>query len=282
MRSIIPLAGVPLLQRQLGDFRMTNRKLPPGLRLTRHCHDTSVVTVVTYGGFQERLHNRLEECRPGAVRFLPAGEPHANYIDNPAACLQFELSPALIAKFEEMNMRTESLGGEIKSAEAKRIARALQREARLVDGVTNLSIEALLTALLGEAAQLREASLASRPYWLKKAMELLEASLVTPPSLGELAAEVDVHPVHLCREFHRYHRCTIGTMIRRLRIEQACHLLAGHSSLTEIALECGFNDQSHFCNSFKKATGYTPAYFRKQLKSSTSESRLGWTLGRIR
>jgi AraC-like DNA-binding protein len=57
----------------------------------------------------------------------------------------------------------------------------------------------------------------------------------------------------------------VGELIRRRRVEHACDLLA-HSdlSLAEIALACGFSDQSHFSMMFKRHTGITPSKFRKR------------------
>jgi len=34
--------------------------------------------------------------------------------------------------------------------------------------------------------------------------------------------------------------------------------------LTEIAQECGFSDQSHFCRTFVKAEGMTPKAWQQQ------------------
>ena len=72
-----------------------------------------------------------------------------------------------------------------------------------------------------------------------------------------------MHPVHLSREFHRFYDCTVSDFIRKLRIDHASHLLADtESPLAEIALGCGFADQSHFSATFKRETGITPARFR--------------------
>ena len=103
------------------------------------------------------------------------------------------------------------------------------------------------------------------PQWLKRAREIVETRFLEPLSLAEIATAVGVHLVHLSREFHRYNRCTVGELIRRRRVEHACDLLA-HSdlSLAEIALACGFSDQSHFSMMFKRHTGITPSKFRKR------------------
>jgi AraC-like DNA-binding protein len=91
----------------------------------------------------------------------------------------------------------------------------------------------------------------------------LEDSYLLAPSLADLAAIGGVHPVHLSREFRKHYHMTIGELIRKRRIDRACELLSNSAmSLSEVALTCGFSDQSHFCAMFKSHTGLTPAKFR--------------------
>jgi len=117
----------------------------------------------------------------------------------------------------------------------------------------------------GSATPRAEFPIAMRaPQWLKRAREIVESRFLEPLSLAEIATAVGVHLVHLSREFHRYNRCTVGELIRCRRVEHACDLLA-HSdmSLAEIALACGFSDQSHFSMMFKRHMGITPSKYRK-------------------
>ena len=82
-------------------------------------------------------------------------------------------------------------------------------------------------------------------------------------SLAEIAAQVGVHYVHLSRQFHKYNRCTVGELIRRRRVQYACHLLAhSRTPLAEIALACGFSDQSHLSFLFKRYMGLSPSKYR--------------------
>jgi AraC family transcriptional regulator len=109
------------------------------------------------------------------------------------------------------------------------------------------------------------------PQWLKRAREIVETRFLEPLSLAEIAAAVGVHLVHLSREFHRYNRCTVGELIRRRRVEHASSLLAySDMSLAEIALACGFSDQSHFSMMFKRHMGITPSRFRKSAAMQTT------------
>jgi AraC family transcriptional regulator len=106
------------------------------------------------------------------------------------------------------------------------------------------------------------------PSWLRRVREALEDSYLLSPSLAELSGIAGVHPVHLSREFRKHYQSTIGEFIRKRRIEHASHLLANSETpLSEVALTCGFSDQSHFCAMFKSHTGLTPAKFRDLSRS---------------
>jgi AraC family transcriptional regulator len=57
--------------------------------------------------------------------------------------------------------------------------------------------------------------------------------------------------------------CTMSEYVRRARVARAQNLLR-HASLgiTEIALACGFADQSHFTRAFSRVTGMPPGRYR--------------------
>jgi transcriptional regulator GlxA family with amidase domain len=53
-------------------------------------------------------------------------------------------------------------------------------------------------------------------------------------------------------------------LLTRLRVDRACHLLVHtDNDLAQIALECGFGDQSYFTRVFGKRTGQTPGDYRR-------------------
>jgi AraC-like DNA-binding protein len=58
---------------------------------------------------------------------------------------------------------------------------------------------------------------------------------------------------------------TAGQLITKTRVAAASRmLLETKTSISEIALACGFFDQSAFTRTFRSATGVTPSQFRKQ------------------
>ena len=65
----------------------------------------------------------------------------------------------------------------------------------------------------------------------------------------------------------RVFRLTAGQFIIKTRIQAACELLRStDASVVDIALKCGFSDQSAFTRQFKVTTGMTPTQYREGLK----------------
>ena len=72
-------------------------------------------------------------------------------------------------------------------------------------------------------------------------------------------------PSHFSRAF----KATFGTKvldyIHRCRIERAQQLmLVSKQPLSQIALACGFADQSHYCRVFRAVVGLSPNAWRRQ------------------
>src|ERR1700733_4772603 len=127
-----------------------------------------------------------------------------------------------------------------------------------------MAVERLVLESLAEIARLGAANTSLvAPHWLKQATGIVESRFRERLSLTEIASEVGVHYVHLSREFHKYNRCTVGELIRRRRVQYASHLLApSNTPLAEIALVCGFSDQSHLSFLFKRYMVLSPSKFR--------------------
>ncbi len=70
-----------------------------------------------------------------------------------------------------------------------------------------------------------------------------------------------------CRFFKEMTNRTPIEYLVFYRIERACEELSyGEKSITEVALDCGFNDLSYFIKTFKKLKGVSPKQYQKTLK----------------
>ncbi len=202
-------------------------------------------------------------CRTGTIRYLPAGEVHENEIlarlrclhvsSDPSSFEQLRQQPAIPAQPAEMNGLTTTW-----------LANRLYAEFSRQDTASAMAIEGLVLEILAEIARAEAADTSLlAPQWLKQATEIVESRFLERLTLTEIASEVGVHYVHLSRQFHKYNRCTVGELIRRRRVQYASHLLAhSRTPLAEIALVCGFSDQSHLSFLFKRYMGLSPSKFR--------------------
>ena len=105
------------------------------------------------------------------------------------------------------------------------------------------------------------------PWQLRTAKELMRANLDGELPLVRIASECGLSAAHFARAF----RVSTGTPPHRWlmdqRIEQSkCLLMDSTLSLTEIAIKCGFADQSHFTRAFSSAMGATPGRWRLNRK----------------
>jgi AraC-like DNA-binding protein len=86
--------------------------------------------------------------------------------------------------------------------------------------------------------------------------------------VAELAAHAGLSVSQLQREFSKHFGITPTNYIREVRIGMARHLLeTSDMSVSQVALDCGFYDQSHFNHHFKTLTGLTPRRYRERFRA---------------
>ena len=109
------------------------------------------------------------------------------------------------------------------------------------------------------------------PWQLRLAKELLTAHFCSRVSIARISSECGLSASHFARAF----KCSTGMSPYRWlvgrRIDKAADLLR-HSALSvaEIALICGFSDQSHLTRMFATTKGAPPARWRRGRPTNTS------------
>jgi AraC-like DNA-binding protein len=104
----------------------------------------------------------------------------------------------------------------------------------------------------------------------RRVKELMQANLSSDISLKQLAGECGLSVAHFARAFRQSAKTSPHRWLRERRIERAITLLGGADlSLSDIAIACGFSDQSHFTRSFTKQIGVSPGQWRRHNGSKT-------------
>lgn len=94
--------------------------------------------------------------------------------------------------------------------------------------------------------------------------DYIQAHLDQPIRLSGLAAIADMSQYHFSRLFKQSTGLSPHKYVINQRVEKAKKLLKeSNLSLSDIALECGFNSQSHFGKSFRDLASITPSQYRK-------------------
>lgn len=106
------------------------------------------------------------------------------------------------------------------------------------------------------------------PWQERRAKELLNANLAGGVSLSDLARACEVSVRHFTRAFRQSTGMTPHGWLLHYRIEKAKSLLANSpEELANVALNCGFADQSHFIRAFSHAVGVTPGRWRRFVRN---------------
>ncbi len=104
-----------------------------------------------------------------------------------------------------------------------------------------------------------------------KVAAYITANLAEPITIEDLADQVGLSASYFSRAF----RATFGEApyvhVLRRRIEHACDLmLATPDPLSQIAIDCGLADQSHFTRLFRRFIGTTPHAWRRARRQAAA------------
>jgi len=102
------------------------------------------------------------------------------------------------------------------------------------------------------------------PRRLQHISDWVEQRLNGPLSIAALAGEVGMSPGHFARSFREATGATPHRWLMAKKLERAkTLLLASDLPISQIALDCGFVDQSHLTRAFNRGIGLSPASWRR-------------------
>jgi AraC-like DNA-binding protein len=127
------------------------------------------------------------------------------------------------------------------------------------------AVGAHVAATYGEMkAALHPARGGLAPWQARRAREIIEANLDGEISLTQLAAACGVSVSHFSRAFRRTMGLSPHRWLLRRRVDVAKTLLCRmQTPLSDVALACGFADQSHFTRVFTNLVGISPGAWRR-------------------
>lgn len=239
----------------------------------RACHgqDYHEVFWITDGTARHAINGTDDVLGVGQITFIRPGDIHA--FQGPCALTNILILPDTVnhlgQRYPEIRGRTfwcaKPLPETWRLDLAQRqtlddAARDLERGSRGL-----LAIEAFLMHLLTRVLAPTTDLPSSTPAWLASALRAAQAPEVfSKGAAGLVAAAGRSHP-HVSRAMRTYLNTTPSAYMNARRMTYAAQLLSGTDrSLTDIALDCGVENLSHFHKLFRAHHGTSPHQWRKR------------------
>ncbi|WP_176084763.1 AraC family transcriptional regulator [Martelella sp. HB161492] len=202
-------------------------------------------------------------------------DPYKADLAGPFDFLLLEISPAALQNIAQESDLATVTELQLKTAETDTVLASLVKA--MAPAIENpgesskLFVDQLATAIGTHIVQRYGGATrrAAPGRKLSRAHEVLAKNLLSENLHGDISVLEVARACNLSRGYfiHAFRETTGMTPYQWLlnaRVSRACELLRSSTlSLAEIALACGFSDQSHFTRVFTRATGATPGLWRR-------------------
>lgn len=256
-----------------------------------HYHNNYEISFITEGTGKRIVADSIEDFHPGDLVFLGPSLPHVWIAEKGSIGPSSRTLEMVFLQFTTAVLPVQVL----ELPEFKNIKRALTLSERgiQITGQTLNEVSEIMLQLpyLGHLERMMQffrlmdiigksgsnVGLASDEYLKKrftssnKRIEAIHNYLMKnyreEVNLAGLAELVNMAEGSLCRFFRMETGVTVFEYLNRLKVDFACKLLMdAELSITDVSLDSGFNNLSHFNKQFRKHAGMTPMEYRKQFR----------------
>jgi AraC family transcriptional regulator len=258
--------GVTKKKVDYGGLLIADMITPAPQDVPWHYHENPYFTYFIRGHLTEVNKKESYICTPGKVIFHNSQESHYNTKHSEFThFFHMELNGNW---FERHGLRQSDFEGSIflNDPFCRSLFNRIYREVYVNDSVSAIAVEALTIQTFVEIVRGKVSIKKPPPAWVEKVKEMVYDLSSDSISLGPIARELNITPTHLSQMFPKYFNVTFGEYIRRIRVDKATSMMPSKNlTLTDIAVTCGFSDQSHFIRCFKEVNGMSPSEYRKMI-----------------
>lgn len=225
-----------------------------------HYHQNPHYSHIIVGGSKELRPRDAQTQLPGDGLYYYPGIPHRNIEYRPGTRIfNIEIDTSFFKAHDLHIPAADLMFSDRLPVNSSGLVKLLKQH-YFHDQHSRLAIEQLCAELITSNPAVTKYS----PAWSRNIVAVMHDHWDQSLSLAQLSAKVNIHPVTLSKYFSRYFHCSLGDFARKIKIDRAIQLMRSQKlSLTEIAYQCGFADQSHFTKTFYLFTGLLPKQYRK-------------------
>lgn len=277
----------PLLTSEKLDWTGLNAQYhcQPAWQSPEACHMQHVIVVVMHtpsATVQSTRtiagNNQQEQLVAGICAIIPADAAHHSTWDGETGFLLLNLDPGYLAQIahETVDSDRVELIPQFATLEPtiSGIGFALKTELETGGAGGKLYAESATTLLATHLLQhycTRSQTLPSYhagglpKYKLREAIAYIQDHLGEEITLEAIATHLNMSHYYFCHLFKQSMGVSPYQYVLQQRINKAKPLLKQRQlAITDVALECGFANQTHFTKYFRKLTGITPRAYREQ------------------
>jgi AraC family transcriptional regulator len=218
----------------------------------------------------------------GEVNFLAAGRPSSWFWNGHPECAQIYLEPGLVERvaaqaldldaqrleFVDFHAEADPLVQQLGLALADEVSTGGLAGALFADTVAQTLALHLLRRHSSASPRPRPRRSGLAPPILAGVQDYVEANLSEALRLADLARVAGYAEAHFAQAFKRATGRSPHRYVMERRVERAKVLLTGSNHpLVDVALQTGFQTQSHFTAVFSRLVGAAPKRFRDNSRS---------------
>ncbi|HWI40636.1 MAG TPA: helix-turn-helix transcriptional regulator [Verrucomicrobiae bacterium] len=248
-------------------FRVDERLpvIPFSLRVSRagcaapHAHPRGQLIYAGSGVMRVVCRRDIWMVPPSQAVWVPPGIEHEVYFPGDVELRNLFVDPSV----------TAALPGECRVIRVSPLLRELVEKATVVgdDYLPGSSGYRLMLVILDELREAEPTDLhlpMGRDTRLLQVMDVLRADPGSKLTVGELAKGAGASTRTLARLFVRETGLTFADWRKRLLVQESLSRLGNGESVTNVAIDLGYQSLSAFVEMFRKATGAPPGHYVRQ------------------
>lgn len=263
-----------------GDFGLFHTAKDHGFNMPApHFHNDYEFYFLIKGNRKYFLANKICDLTPGDVLLINHHEPHQATLgtDQPYERYLLHITPKMMhsicKEYKELSHFTQTHFLKLDTDSFKQILTIIhlmedefeRRDASSQAMIKNLVTRILLLLRRAENEPDHEIPLTEKnDIRLQTSINYILDNYAENITLEECAKIAYMSPSHFSRLFHKLTSLSFKEYLNKVRIDKACELLEKKEcSITDLAINVGFNSSSYFSQVFKSITGISPITYRK-------------------
>lgn len=241
-----------------------------------HWHQRVEFIYVLEGALRIQIGRECRLCGPGDLAVVRSGEIHAILVENENQCYISTFDPIMFSAFfsrPQFPRHFISVQEQRNTGVEKEIADLFQdiycekqEQMPMYETLIQariLQIYSLLIRYFEDDLTKDEKKLAQLEQF-QSAVEYIENHYDENITLAEVAKFINYNTAYASKLFVTCAGVNFKTYLDDFRIKKAVKLLkAGSYTVSDIAVQCGYDNIRTFYNTFRRVTGQTPSLFRK-------------------